>query len=139
VTIARPVEDDYRFVLELDKNAPDPDVESVVKEPEGPTGPGTTFRFRYKSRGKVKETTTRFTSVEPNRRIEFAEDIGVVRPEGAFILEPADGGTRLSVRIKRFNAVGPLRLLSPLLARMGQRVSDERLERIETANESAAR
>jgi len=44
-TIARPVEDVFRFFLDLEDSAPktDPSVESVVKTPDGPTGPGTTF------------------------------------------------------------------------------------------------
>jgi uncharacterized membrane protein len=43
VTIARPVEEVFRFFLDLDRNArkTDPNVESVTKTPEGPTGPGT--------------------------------------------------------------------------------------------------
>jgi hypothetical protein len=45
----------FRFFLDLDKNArmTDPNVESVVKTPEGPTGPGATFRFRQKALGKM--------------------------------------------------------------------------------------
>jgi hypothetical protein len=41
VTIARPVEDVYRFFFEFDKNAGSLGIDSVVKEPEGPTGVGT--------------------------------------------------------------------------------------------------
>jgi hypothetical protein len=140
VTIARPVEDVYSFLLALDENATDPDTESVVKEPPGPTAPGTTFRFRHKGRGdKVRETTMQFTALEPNRRIAFSGDVGPVRPEGAFFLEPADGGgTKLSVRIDKLNPVGPLKLLSPVLALVGRRIWDGRLQRIKAANESSA-
>jgi hypothetical protein len=61
VTIARPVEEVFRFFLALDENAPkvDPGGGSVVKSPEGAPGPGTTFRFRQQTAGKVRETTTR--------------------------------------------------------------------------------
>jgi len=51
VTIARPVEDVYRFFFEFDKNAGSLGIDSVVKEPEGPTGVGTTFHLREGSRG----------------------------------------------------------------------------------------
>ena len=140
VTIARPVEDVYRFLLALDENATDPDTESVVKEPTGPTAPGTTFRFRHKGRGgKVRETTMVFSELEPNRRIAFSGDVGPVRPEGAFILEPVGDSTRLGVRIDRLNPVGPFKLLSPVLSLVGQRIWDGRLQRIKEANESAAR
>ena len=71
VTIARPVDEVFAFFLALDENAPstDPSVESVVETPDGPTRAGTTFRFRQERRGKTRETTTRFTSVVPDRRI----------------------------------------------------------------------
>jgi hypothetical protein len=70
VTIARPVEEVFGFFLALDENAPtvDPSAGSVVKSPEGPAGPGTTFRFRQHTLGKVRETTTRFTGSSPTRR-----------------------------------------------------------------------
>ncbi len=63
VTIARSVEEVFRFFLGLDTNArkTDPDVESIMKTPEGPTRPGTTFHFRQKALGKIRETTTTFT------------------------------------------------------------------------------
>lgn len=52
---------------------------------------------------------------------------------GALLSLGPDGGTRLSVRINELNPVGPLKLLSPLLARIGQRIWDARLERIKDA------
>ena len=47
VTIARPVEEVFRFFLDLDRNArkTDPNVESVTKTPEGPTGLEPRFSF----------------------------------------------------------------------------------------------
>ena len=82
VTIARPLEEVYRFFLDLERNAPrtDPSVEYVVKTPEGPTAPGTTFRQRQHSLAKTRETTTRFTAIEPNRKIEFEATIGPIDP-----------------------------------------------------------
>ena len=57
VTIARPVEEVFRFFLDLDRNArtTDPNVESVTKTPEGPTGPGTTFLFRQRALGAMRD------------------------------------------------------------------------------------
>ena len=100
VTIGRPVEEVFRFFLDLDENAPkvDPSAGSVVKSPEGPSGPGTTFRFRQQTLGKVRETTTRFTAVEPNRKIYFEAEIGPMRPKCDLTFEQADGGTRVTFR-----------------------------------------
>ncbi len=139
VTIARPVEEVFGFFLAIDENAPktDPGAGSVVKTPEGPTGPGTTFRFRQQTLGKMRETTTRFTAVEPNRKIEFEAEIGPMRPNGDLTFEQTDGGTRVTFRGDS-NPVGPLKLLNPLFNRKGQQVWGQRLARIKTVLEASA-
>jgi hypothetical protein len=133
-TIARHVEDVFQFVLDLDQHPSDPGVESVVKSPDGPTGPGTTLRFTH---AKGRETTMRFTVVEPSRRIGFEGKVGPLRPAGDLNFTKADGRTRLTVRVAP-NPAGPLRLLSPLVNRLGQRVWDRRLARMKAALESPA-
>jgi uncharacterized protein YndB with AHSA1/START domain len=137
VTVARPVEAVYRHFLELDKHPTDPDVESVVKRPDGPTGPGTTFRFRHMKGGKARETTIRFISLEPNRSIVFEGDVGPVRPKGTFTFAQTGGATTLSVRIDDLDPVGPFKLLSPVLARVGTRIWHQRLARIKTLLEAS--
>lgn len=135
VTIARPVEDVYRFVLDLDKNASDPGVESVVKTPPGPTAQGTTFRFHH--HGRPRETTTRFTSLEANRKIQFDGHVGPLRPKGDFIFQQIDGATRVTVHVKA-NPIGLFKLLTPVINRKGQEIWDDRLARIKSALEASA-
>lgn len=137
VTIARPVEEVFRFFLDLEENASktDPGVESVVKTPPGPTGAGTTFRFRQQRLGKLRETTTTFTAVEPERKIEFDAEIGPMRPTCGLTFEQADRGTRVTFRGDS-NPVGPFRLLTPLFDRKGQQVWSQRLTRIKTVLEA---
>ena len=115
VTIGRPVDEVFRFFLDLDKNVPktDPNVDSVVKTPEGPTGPGTTFHFRQKALGKIRHSTTTFISVELNRKIEMEARLGPLRPKGAIAFDQTNRGTTVSVRLNP-NPIGPLKLLSPL-------------------------
>jgi len=138
VTIARPVEEVFRFFLDLDKNAPktDPNVESVVKIPEGPTGAGTTFHFRQKVLGKIRATTTMFISVEPNRQIAIAARLGPLRPKGAITFDRTSRGTTVAVRLDP-NPVAALKLLSPVFARIGRKVWDGRLARVKAAMESS--
>jgi uncharacterized membrane protein len=140
VTIARPVEEVFHFFLDLDKNAPktDPNVESVVKTPEGPTRAGTTFRFRQKALGKMRDTTTTFISLESNRKIEMEARLGPLRPKGAITFDQVKGGTTVVVRLKP-NPVGPLKLFSPVFARIGQKVWDGRLARLKAALETSPR
>jgi hypothetical protein len=135
VTIARPVEDVYRFFFEFDKNAGSLGIDSVVKEPEGPTGVGTTFHLRVGSRGG--EAITRFTSIDPNRKIGFDGKVGPLRPIGAYIFESVEGGTRLTVRADG-NPVGALKIAAPLVKLIGKRVWDKRLVRIKTVLETPA-
>ena len=137
VTIARPVEEVFRFFLALDENAPrvDPSAGSVMKSPDGPAGPGTTFRFHQQTLGKVRETTTRFTGVEPNQKIEFVAEIGPMRPKCDLTFEQADGGTRVTFRGDS-DPVGPLKVLNPLLNRKGQKVWGQRLARVKAVLEA---
>ena len=139
VTIARPVEEVFGFFLALDENAPkvDPSAGSVVKSPEGPAGPGTTFRFRQQALGRVRETTTRFTGVEPNKKIEFEAEIRPMRPKASLTFEQADGGTRVTFRGDS-NPVGPLKWLTPVMNRTGQQVWGQRLARVKTVLEDSA-
>ena len=136
VTIRRPVDEVFGFFLALDENAPrtDPGVESVVKTPDGPTRAGTTFRFRQETLGKTRETTTRFTSVEPDRTIGFEAEIGPMRPSCTLTFEQTDSGTRVTFQGDS-NPVGPLKLLSPVFNRKGQQVWDQRLARVKAVLE----
>ena len=139
VTIARPMEEVFGFFLALDENAPrvDPSAGSVVKSPEGPAGPGTTFRFRQHTLGKVRETTTRFTGVEPNRKLEFEAEIGPMRPQCDLTFEQTDGGTRVTFQGDS-NPPGLLKWLNPVLNRKGQQVWGQRLARVKTVLEASA-
>jgi uncharacterized membrane protein len=139
VTIARPVEEVFRFFLDLDRNArtTDPNVESVTKTPEGPTGPGTTFLFRQRALGAMRETATTFVSIQPNRRIEIEARLGPLRPKGAIGFDQTNLGTTVTVRLNP-NPIGPLKLLSPVFARIGERVWDKRLARLRDALERSS-
>jgi uncharacterized protein YndB with AHSA1/START domain len=96
VTIARPVEEVFDFFLAFDKNASlmDPSIEAVARTPQGPTRPGTAFRFSQRVLGKMRDTTTTFTSIEPNRRIEIAASFGPLRPRGAFTFAEVNRDTK---------------------------------------------
>jgi len=137
VVIARPVEEVFTFFLTLDESAPktDPGVESIVKTPDGPPRAGTTFRLRQYNLGKTRETTTRFTAVVHNRRIEFEAEIGPLRPRCDLIFEPTGGGTRVTFGGDS-NPVGLLKLLSPIFNRKGQQVWGQRLARIKDVLEA---
>jgi hypothetical protein len=139
VVIVRPVEEVFAFFLALDETAPktDPSVGSVVKTPDGPVGPGTTFRFRQQNLGKMRETATRFTAIEPNRKIEFEAEIGPMRPKCDLTFEQTNAGTRVTFRGDS-NPLGLFKLLSPVFNRRGERVWSQRLARVKSVLETPA-
>jgi hypothetical protein len=138
VVIGRPVHEVFAFFLALDETAPktDPTVHEVIRTPTGPVGPGTTFRFRQQNLGKMRETTTRFTSIEPNQKIGFEAEIGPMRPICTLSFEPTDAGTRVTFRGDS-NPPGLLRVLEGIMNRKGQQAWTARLARIKTVLESS--
>jgi hypothetical protein len=138
VVIERPVEEVFDFFLDLDKSAPRVDAKllSVVKSPDGPTGAGTTFRFCQKVLGRPRERTTRFVAIELNRKIELQSNLGPIRPTAVLSFEEMGGGTRVAFRAES-NPVGLFKLLSPLIARKGQREWDGRLGRVKAVLEGS--
>jgi uncharacterized protein YndB with AHSA1/START domain len=56
------------------------------------------------------------TEYEPDRRLGFRAIAGPVRPEGSYVLEPVDGGTRVTFSLA-FAPRGAARLMSPMVAK----------------------
>jgi uncharacterized protein YndB with AHSA1/START domain len=137
VTIARPCADVFDYFLNPDQYVAkgNPEVESVVRSPEGPTQPGTTFLFRHI--GRPRETRSRFTAVVPDREIRFDGEVGPLRPTCLLTFAPTAGGTKVRLQADP-NPIGPLKVLSPLIKRKGERLWAERLQRSKVALESPA-
>jgi len=138
VIIERPVEEVFGFVLDL-TNIPstDPSVRSVEKTSEGPIEAGSTFLMRQEAppMGKVREATVRYTAVEPDRNIEFEAMVGPITPTAKLTFEQANGGTKVTFRGEP-NPVGPLKIISPLISRQGQRMWDKRLAGLKSTLEA---
>jgi carbon monoxide dehydrogenase subunit G len=135
VMIARPVEEVFAFLTDLERSAKvDPTVESVEKTSEGPIGVGTTFRLRQHALGRSSDATVAFTGLERNRRVDFESRVGPLRPRMSMTFEEVEGGTRVTVTGEP-NPAGIFKLLSGRFRRIGQRIWDERLERQKAALE----
>jgi uncharacterized protein YndB with AHSA1/START domain len=137
VTIARPCADVFDYFLNPDQYVAkgNPEVESVVRSPEGPTRPGTTFLFRHIGRPRV--TRSRFTAVVPDQEIRFDGEVGPLRPKCLLTFAPTTGGTKVTLQADP-NPIGPLKVLSPLIKRKGEHLWAERLQRSKVALESQA-
>ena len=137
VTIDRPPEEVFKYFLTLDEHVPktNPDVEWMIKTPDGPTRVGTTIRSRGKSLGKIRETTMRFTEIAPNDRIRFEATIGPLRPTCTFTFAKTNKGTSVTFHGDP-NPVGPFKVLTPVFKRVGQHLWSERLARAKAVLES---
>ena len=133
VLIARPVEVVFPFLLDLEQSAAtDPNLVSVEKTLPGPIGVGTTYILRQRIQGRIRESTTRYTGIEPNRRIEFEADLGPIAARASIAVEPVEGGTRVIVR-GGGTPRGVLKLFSGRFQHIGQRAWDERLAQVKAA------
>jgi uncharacterized protein YndB with AHSA1/START domain len=139
IRINRPVETVFEFFLDLERNviATDPRVQSIVKTSEGPLGTGTTYVFRQPVMGRVREQWVRIAAVDPNRRIDMEARFGPVAPRFSLFFEPTETGTRVTYRGES-RPVGPFKLVSPLMDRIGQRNWVRRLELMKVALEGDA-
>jgi uncharacterized protein YndB with AHSA1/START domain len=120
--INRPIEDVFAFFLNLERTImeTDPKVESVRKVTEGPVGPGTTYVISQPVFGRVREQRTVFTALEPNQRIEFEARFGPVAPRLSLTFEPVPSGTEVTLSGDS-RPVGPFRLVTGLMDRIGER------------------
>jgi uncharacterized protein YndB with AHSA1/START domain len=137
VTIARPVEEVFAYVLDLEANGSTwaPDLASVEKTSEGPVGAGTTFKQVQTVMGRRRETSLRFTAVEPNQKIEAAAELGPIAPTMTLTFEQVGDQTRVAARGDA-NPKGLFKLLSPLIGRQGRRMWEARLSGLKNALES---
>ncbi len=136
IHINKPAETVYDYFANPDRDIAraTPDIESVERLSPGPTAPGSTFRFVHAG-GPVRESTSRFTVVQPPRELEFEGVVGPLRPWNQLTFDAADGVT--TVRFTgRANPTGPLRLLVPLVSMMGRRLWNERLAKAKAVLEA---
>jgi hypothetical protein len=121
IVIARPVEEVFDFVAD-ESNEPryNPRMLRAEKLTPGPIGVGTRFRAEMETMPLPAEMTTEFTGYERPRRIASTTHLSTMEIHGTLTFEPVSDGTRM-----RWNweveARGPLKLLDPLIARLGQR------------------
>lgn len=141
VTIERSVGEVFAFLLNPKESAPrmDPGSEELVlMTPEGQPGPGTTFIFRQRVLGRVTETKTHLTAVDPDRSIEFDAEIGPMHPHCRLSFEDLGGRTSVTFR-GNSNPPGPLKIFTPLMNRLGQRNWSKRLSSAKHVLECPAR
>lgn len=121
ITINRPVEDVFAFVAD-ERNEPryNPQMLRVEQSSAGPIGPGTRFRAESRSLGRTVAMTIEFTEFEPPHRLTSATRLDAMDIVGTLTFDSVPEGTRMrwSWELKPRDM---LRVLTPLVARMGRR------------------
>jgi carbon monoxide dehydrogenase subunit G len=95
VTIARPIDEVFAFVLDGEKC---PQWRPGVLDIKRVSGDGVGTRYAQGVKGPMGRRIAadyEITALDPNRSIEFQTVTGPARPHGRYDFEPADGGTRL--------------------------------------------
>ncbi|HSR24533.1 MAG TPA: SRPBCC family protein [Candidatus Eisenbacteria bacterium] len=121
IVIDRPVEEVFDFVAD-ERNEPqyNPGMTRAEKITPGPIGEGTRFAAEMVGMGRVAEMTIEFTGYERPRRLTSATHMSAMDVYGGLLFEPVPGGTRMRWRWE-LRPRGLLKLLGPLVGRMGRR------------------
>lgn len=100
VTINRPVEAVFAFVTDGERSREWRPGVLDIKRVSGDGGAGTKYEQNVSGpMGRRVAADYEITMSEPNRTLGFQTVTGPVRPHGRYDLEPADGGTRLSLAL----------------------------------------
>jgi hypothetical protein len=121
IFINRPVEEVFDVVAD-ERNEPryNPRLLWVEKVSSGPIGRRTQFRAATKTMGRPVQMTIEFTDYERPRHLASLTHLPTMEIRGALSFDPVPEGTRMGWSWE-LQPRGLLRLLRPLIARMGKR------------------
>jgi uncharacterized protein YndB with AHSA1/START domain len=119
VTIAAPVSEVFDMVAD-ERNEPryNPRIVRAEKVTDGPVGRGARFVAEPKSMGDKGEMTLEILEYTRPHRLHNVVRSSYMQVDGTLTFQEVDGGTRLSWDWN-MGLVGPMRVLSPVLAIIG--------------------
>jgi len=121
IVINRPAEEVFDFVAD-ERNEPryNPRMLRADKLSPGPIGLGTRFRAEITSRRRPAEMTIENTGYERPRRLASTTRLSTMEIRGTLTFDPVPEGTRMQWSW-HVEPRGVLKLMTPMVARMGQR------------------
>jgi uncharacterized protein YndB with AHSA1/START domain len=121
IVIKQPVETVFDFVAD-ERNEPrfNPQMLRVEQTTPGPIGLGTRFRAGFSGRGRTVEMVIEFTAFDRPRRLASSTRMSAMDVHGTLTFEPVPEGTRMRWSWE-LAPRGLLKLLTPVVARMGRR------------------
>lgn len=119
VTINAPVDEVFDVVAD-ERNEPlyNPRIVRAEKVTAGPVGAGAKFVAEPKSMGSKGEMTLTIMEYDRPHRLHNVVRSSYMQVDGTLTFERVDGGTRLTWDWE-MGLVGPMRVLSPVLALIG--------------------
>ena len=141
IVIYAPADVVFDFVADQ-RNEPayNPHMVRSAKVTPGPVGKGTQFRSAVRSRGRLAGMAIEYTGFQRPSRLASTTRMAQAEFSGTLTFEPAGAGTRLRWSWDA-QFTWPLRLLAPVLARVGgrqERATWARLKRYLEASQHAA-
>jgi uncharacterized protein YndB with AHSA1/START domain len=135
VTIRRPAGDVFAFIAD-GLNGPKWRSGILDIAHVSGSGVGATYKQGVKGPGGRRvDADYRVTAYEPDSRLAFEAIAGPVRPTGEYVLEPVDGGTRLTFALQaELGGIKKLLMSGPVQKTMDAEV--EATERLKTVMES---
>lgn len=126
ITVSRSVEEVFDFVAD-ERHEPQYNYEMLSCEliSDEPIGPGSRFRALMSMRGGTVEMIIEFTAYERPRLLGSSTHLSNMDIEGRLTFDPVPAGTRMRWSWD-LDPRGALKLMTPLLARMGRR-QEERI------------
>ncbi|HEX6580759.1 MAG TPA: SRPBCC family protein [Actinomycetota bacterium] len=121
IVIHRPVEEVFDFVAD-ERNEPlyNPRMLHAEQTSPGPVGLGTRFSAEMRSAGRTVKMTIKNTGYERPRRLAVRTHLANMDIEGDLRFEPLADGTRMRW-LWHLKPRGALRLMTPLITRIGRR------------------
>jgi uncharacterized protein YndB with AHSA1/START domain len=99
---------------------------------------GARYRYVSKAMGQTFDSTVTVVRVDPPREVAFeGEWAGMIRPNGRYLVEPAPGGSRVTLN-PHPDARGVGRIMAPLLAVMIKRYNRQHLDALRNLLEDSA-
>jgi Polyketide cyclase / dehydrase and lipid transport len=121
ILIKRPVEQVFDYVADQrNERLYNPRISNSEKITDGPIGVGTRFRATAQSGRREIEMLIEVTEYQRPRRFGSRTTMSAADIDGGLTFEPVDGATRMSWSWD-VRPTGSLRLLAPLVARLGRR------------------
>ena len=115
------------------------DMQSTTLIEGQPGQVGARYRYVSKAMGQTFNSTVTVVRVDPLRELSFeGEWAGTIRPSGRYLVEPAPGGSRVTLN-PHPDARGIGRLMAPLIALMIRRLNRAHLDTLRRLLEGSER